>query len=92
MLEALANRPFLPESKELWRPNTELVAQYVKLAGRPEVQKLDPSGERARGHGHLIDHRGLDGLGLEESLRIGARHGRQPHASCDQCVPSASSH
>jgi hypothetical protein len=46
MLEALANRPFLPESKELWRPNTELVAQYVKLAGRPEVQKLDPPSRR----------------------------------------------
>ena len=43
MLEALANRPADPESKELWQPNTELVAQYSKLAGRPEFQKLDPS-------------------------------------------------
>jgi peptidoglycan hydrolase-like protein with peptidoglycan-binding domain len=43
MLEALANRPADLESKELRRPDTELVAQYTKLAGRPEFQKLDPS-------------------------------------------------
>jgi hypothetical protein len=43
MLEALANRPADLESKELGRPDTELVAQYTKLAARPEFQKLDPS-------------------------------------------------
>src|SRR5262249_32766221 len=43
MLEALANPPRDLKSKELQRPDTELVAQYTKLAGRPEFQKLDPS-------------------------------------------------
>ena len=43
MLEALADRPRDPQSRELRRPDTELVAQYTKLAGRPEFQKLDPS-------------------------------------------------
>ena len=46
MLAALATRPADLESKELRRPDTELVAQYVKLAGRPEVQKLDPPSRR----------------------------------------------
>jgi peptidoglycan hydrolase-like protein with peptidoglycan-binding domain len=43
MLAALATRPADLESKELRRPDTELVAQYTKLANRPEFQKLDPS-------------------------------------------------
>jgi peptidoglycan hydrolase-like protein with peptidoglycan-binding domain len=43
MLEALADRPRDPQSRELRRPDTELVAQYTRLAGRPEFQKLDPS-------------------------------------------------